>query len=79
MTREEWSKHIQANGRINNSTKEWIENLVGEIYDDFESRVCGNCRYNQDNYKCTNNESMVEWLEDIEVFNTFGCNKFERK
>ena len=52
---------------------------IDKIYDDFENRSCANCIYNLDNYKCTNNESMVEWLEDIDIFDTFGCNKFIRK
>lgn len=71
MTREDWSKSIQANGRIDSSTKEWIENLVGEVYDELESRTCENCHW----WTFYDGADMCMDLL-IACDKDFGCNKF---
>ena len=93
MTREEAKKLINKkltqiitgtllpNLTIENSE---LSDIVDEIYDDFESRVCKNCKYaekheNGDEHKC---EILMATTQEeakklIEV--GFGCNRFERR
>lgn len=56
------------------------ELLLHEIYDDFENKICKNCKYlNLGNYGICN---YVEPLQrQCLEFDTddFGCNKFKRK
>ena len=76
MTREKWSRHIQANQRIDNSSRDWVEGLVSEIFDDFESGVCENCKHGKLDkvYKIIHCSLMNDG-----VSKDFGCNKFIRK
>lgn len=54
-----------------------LESHINKIYDDFESRVCGNCKYyEQYDSVCCNGESPL-CVEVVET--SFGCNKFERR
>ena len=49
--------------------------LIDKIYDDFESRVCENCKhhkYIEKSYR------MCNKLE-IATSSDFGCNRFERR
>lgn len=59
-----------------------VPRLINRIYNDFESRVCENCKYNM--YRYSN--AMIECNLDIHQhigseYNDFdfGCNYFERK
>ena len=61
--------------------EDW-EHIIDKIFDDFESRVCKNCKYN--NKMCTYQESIKVYCkvtrgEDYGCdFDDFGCNRFER-
>lgn len=84
MTREDWSRHIQGNHRLLSSSKEWIESLVNEIYDDFESRNCGSCRYYEDSHchsaevdKMLDNSGYADSFPIVDE--AFGCNKWYQK
>ncbi len=47
--------------------------VINKIYDDFDSRVCENCRYLKES-KC--NLGIYHFGIDTDP-NIFGCNKFE--
>ena len=49
--------------------------VIDEIYDDFESRTCGNCFFGSDKYYCDNPNSFCEATR---IEPTDGCNQFER-
>ena len=54
-----------------------IDIFIDEIYDDFESRTCRNCKYFiKDKFVCCNSKAptIVQINED-----SFGCSKFERR
>ena len=58
--------------------------IIEEIFDDFESRVCKNCKYvgkheNGDEHKCE--ILMATTREEAEklIDEKFGCNRFERR
>lgn len=63
-----------------------VQELVNDIYDDFESRTCDNCKYGENKdtggnvvyimRKCKNKESMV--FEQY-VDNKDGCNNWSKK
>ena len=96
MTREE-AKHMrlftqwQEETRFitwETTTDEIIEDhnvLIDKIYDDFESRVCGECKWFQTHRyyidihdKVGYPQTVCEKLR-INYGKDFGCNKFERK
>jgi len=53
-----------------------LKELIDEIYEEFESRVCANCEYLRMFDICNNIDSYAYdcHISDLE----FGCNKFER-
>jgi len=56
---------------------EWYSELIDEIYNDFDNRICKNCIYfkKQKNLSvCSNVLSRVNLTEE-----TFGCNKFKKR
>ena len=55
-----------------------VTNLINQIYDDFDSRICKNCKYWK-KYVNTSlcNEGTLDFI--IETNEDFGCNKFERR
>lgn len=60
-----------------NSYTQWVEihDVVDKIYDDFESRICENCKFYEKNPNiCCNSNSRL-WAEVVD--NNFGCNQFE--
>ena len=82
MTREE------ALVKVPLREKNWgivAQGVINQIYDEFESRTCDNCRYRQTNnandmYWCINQYGANKYRNmDIRVDLDFGCNKFERK
>lgn len=67
-----------------------IEEVVNKIYDDFESRVCKNCKfYDKEDFLCNVIPESDSWIMDAldrAVPNAqfcpdddFGCNKFKKK
>ena len=52
-----------------------ISNLIDNIYDGFESRICENCKW----YKDIDKSYKVCKLYDIAHGKDFGCNEFIRK
>ena len=52
--------------------------IIKEIYDDFESRVCGNCEHFNNFYK-TCRMGYAFCIATKKVREDFGCNKFKRK
>ena len=69
--------------------KDEFEDRIDEIYDDFESRVCENCKYWEENInmlkKRTGDGDCHKEIDEIgDMYNSytskdFGCNKFEPK
>ncbi len=54
-----------------------VDELIDKIYNDFESRICGNCEfYEKYNSVCCNGDSPL--CSEV-VDKNFGCNEFERK
>jgi len=72
MTREESKEKLWATGRINTLSKVECNELINEIYDDFESRTCESC--NASDY----GNSFCLKL-GIRVTKDFLCNKWEAK
>ena len=73
---ETWIDMVPANkvatwhyGRIE------LRRDIDTIYDDFESRICGNCKLAETS-ECILYDSYYKTACDDP---TFGCNKFERK
>ena len=63
-----------------------IDKFIDKIYDDFESRTCGNCKYNQKYDNSCNNSFVNNILStsyigtaSLKCVSDFGCNKFKRK
>lgn len=81
MTREEAllareNNYYSTVGQEN--TTDDVEDLINQIYDDFDSRICKNCKYWQD-YTDTLSICCNGTLEfRIATPKNFGCNKFER-
>ena len=79
MTREKVLQIIEnMHGNIHLNTKAMIKQLINEIYDDFESRVCGNCEHFNNFYK-TCRMGYAFCIATKKVREDFGCNKFKRK
>ena len=78
MTREEAKKiadlSISTIKRYSDLTKRF-NGLIDEIYDDFESRVCENCKHHK--YI----EKSYRLCEELEITTSddFCCNLFERR
>lgn len=53
-----------------------VTNLVNEIYEDFDNRICKNCKWINNDMVCDNKESL---LFDCRVKTTAGCNSFKRR
>ena len=54
-----------------------VYKIIDDIYDDFESRTCKNCKYFiKDKFVCCNSKAptIVQINDD-----SFGCSKFERR
>ena len=52
---------------------------IDKIYDDFESRICDNCKYCEffssvNSYFCINELSSAKFVDSC-----FGCNRWEEK
>jgi len=81
MTREEAIEEMKKYGEGSFS-----EVIVNQIYDDFKSRTCGNCKH-QNNMKCKHpflshmvDSSAFGWVEEnFETKEDFGCKKWEAK
>ena len=79
MTKKEAKKHYM---KIKNSALDEIAlNVIDDIYYDFKSRTCENCKYMQEStqlidYKCS---LGVKQDFDFGVKKDFGCNQFTRK
>lgn len=59
------------------------ENLIDAVFDDFESRTCGNCEYHSFYHEDTLSVCCADDLYcnrlGINTPEFFGCNKFKRK
>lgn len=59
-----------------------VKDIIDDIYDDFESRTCENCKYyfihmlKADEMQCKNHNSFTH---QSAVIKSDGCNKHERK
>ena len=80
MTREEALKdlydYIEYNrnvGRCDLEESDGVE-IINEIYDDFESRSCGSCKWKLDEF-CI----KFDDFRAIKLLDSKGCSKFERK
>lgn len=62
-----------------------LKDMINEIYDDFESRTCGNCVYYIPQKSICNNlhnEQIYQLpirTDLMQVTKNFGCNKFKEK
>lgn len=84
MKREEAKHLLQWNIDYNESI-EYNESIIDEVFDDFESRVCENCKYFIWNDRYVTDYGTCEkgigitFRGDCEVNKDFGCNKFISK
>jgi hypothetical protein len=61
--------------------------LINRIYDDFESRICSNCKFWKEegrqshcNRKYSTTDCFImDQYETIYTFRDFSCNKWEKK
>lgn len=86
MTIDEANKKLWSCGNIDTLSKVECGQIIKEIYIDFESRTCSNCKYfirgedsMDDMAFCDNEDSLMEVWEDYVEMMTFSCNKFKRK
>ena len=84
MTRKEVSKRCKEIFNKYNEKKDielLIVSLLADIYNDFESGVCKNCKHNF--CGCSIQDMILEFKNKYGIessdFDNFGCNKFERK
>jgi len=56
-----------------------VNDLINEIHDDFESRVCDNCWYWAKNKRKCDNPDAFAYDSNATVVKGDGCNKFVRK
>jgi len=79
MNRKEIKDKFRGKSFIANQVRQAFD----DIYDDFESRTCENCK--QNDTMCTYQESIKVYCKItrgekyICDFRNFGCNRFERK
>ena len=63
--------------------KMFIEGLVNEIFDDFKSRTCDNCKYGEPVLSNTRvwcrGYTPFASINGLSLDKHFGCNKFEPK
>ena len=81
MTREEAiaNHELARSGRKGEFRRiEMIYN-INKIYDDFESRTCGSCKYFNLAETCTKEEFRDDGLLLVPYSKEFGCNKWEAK
>ena len=53
--------------------------VVDEIYDDFESRICGNCKHWNKQVRMCDNKDSFAYDAKATVVQGDSCNKFEEK
>lgn len=84
MTREYYIKNTKELDEFYGTDSLSEIDTINEIFDDFESRNCGNCRYfnidetidpNMHFGFCNTLDAPVDGIVTID----FGCNKFLRK
>ena len=73
MTREEANQKLWATRNINTLSKVECDNILNEVYEDFENRTCNNCK--------AKNCSIKRVLMELEEINPdyFSCNDWEQK
>ena len=76
MTREEVNDEIYDLTYQREISEQEIYKLTHKMLDDFENRICNNCKYwiDDNGYQ---NAGCIKF--SINFSDTFGCNKFERK
>jgi len=90
MTREEaynkLEKLMKEKDEIHTNIYAYVEfnqadDLIEKIYEDFENRICKNCRFYDNVYNTCNSIKNTKMLGFTltEIDENFGCNKFERK
>jgi len=99
MTREEAKKEFWKEGGVFENLFKYcfdkvlklpykgsvVDVFIDKIYDNFESKICKNCKYYNSAYKVCENKRNIQPFEiDTEYVNMFtdddfGCNRFERK
>lgn len=67
MKREDYKEQYKL-------SKTNVNPLIDRIFDDFESRICGNCEFYHQGYLC------LEFGDgEFQPYKEFGCNKWELK
>ena len=88
MTKEEAFENLDALAKsINGELVDYsdADHLIEAIYDDFENKVCENCKYFEDTTKCRHPYNKQYYYCDGEsgmpmsVSKDFGCILFERR
>jgi len=88
MTREEaeeeWYQYVEDNTVNYTLSSQTVKNMfdfIQEIYDNFESRTCKNCKFDWCGCDIRDAIFRISKLDDVEMPNLddFGCNRFERK
>ena len=79
MDREEAKNKIHKIMKFTNKelNKEY-DDVIDEIYDDFENRICANCTYFNDGNCKIFCGARAKYVSD-DLDNTFSCNKFKRR
>ena len=90
MTKDEAKKEISnmfknIDDVIGSTSSKDFKELVDKIYDNFENRICKNCKYFDEEYNI--GFCVSDWWKEknfvdgdlLAVDKNFGCNKFEKK
>lgn len=81
MTREEmYEKFFINEDNIKFIEVKTVKDAIDTCYDDFESRVCRNCKHvlyieETNEYMCNNQNICLGLIVDKD----FGCNRFEKR
>ena len=81
MTREE---HLEGISKFSVGLhSEVVKVIVNKIYDDFESRICENCKHYHADMFCISQKvnNMMDEFQQLDFYvkvdKTFGCGEYE--
>lgn len=74
MTREEALSLLEKHNDSDVADVKTIKQFINQIYDNFKSRICINCKYDLETRQC-----RMDVFRPCKKDHTFGCNRFKQK
>ena len=78
MTREEAKQKLWATGIINTMSKVECDNILNEVYDNFENRTCESCKLFRKSDKACFLSTYNTYIRPVSI-GFSGCGKWEQK